>query len=98
MFEYWFHNGEGEIHHGTTHDFLEVCCQIAQHFDFEVAGTVVREILTKRSKELSFLRVIEWNFEHKWEVEHPDAGLPGNEDYDFPPIEKKIILHKRKVA
>jgi hypothetical protein len=90
MFEFWFHgldDGDGPfIHHGTTHDFLEVCCQIAQCYDFKIAGEFVRSVLTEHAKELSFLRVVDWKIDYTVDV-NDDIGL-----------ERKIVLHKRKVA
>lgn len=61
MFEYWFL--KDEPHHGMTHDFLEVVSQIAVHFDSGVAGNFVQNLMDKKSKELSFLRVTDWKIE-----------------------------------
>jgi hypothetical protein len=85
MFEYWFHGLEDSngtyTHHGTTHDFLEVCSQIAQLIGPIVAGNFVAALLADREKELAFLRVVEWKFEF---TTKPHEDEP----------EQKIILHK----
>ena len=65
MFEYWFDTEEP--FHGTTSDFLEVLCQIAEHFDSEVAGKFASGLMDDRREELTFLRVVEWNFEFNFE-------------------------------
>lgn len=62
MFEYWF-LGTEVPHHGTTHDFLEVLCQIAEHFSPITAGDFASALLASKSNELAFLRVIDWKFE-----------------------------------
>lgn len=70
MFEYWFlglNDGDGDFsHHGTTHDFLEVCSQIAELISPKVCGAFVAELLNERKKELSFLRVTDWKFEGRF--------------------------------
>jgi hypothetical protein len=69
MFEYWFTNlsdDQGTFDHtGTTHDFLEVLCQIAGTYGEEVAGHFVRELLAKNKSQLSFLRVVEWKIHYQ---------------------------------
>ena len=65
MFEYWFLGGENP-RTGTTHDFLEVLCQIAKYFDTEVAGSFVQKLLDDQRDSLDYLRVVEWNFEDEW--------------------------------
>lgn len=62
MFEYWF-LGTEVPHHGTTHDFLEVLCQIAEHFDSQTAGRFVEGLMNDQREQLTFLRVIDWKFE-----------------------------------
>jgi hypothetical protein len=61
MFEFHF-EGE-ETYEGTTSDFLEVVCQIAQFFDQSVAGFYVAALLEDKVKELPYLRVIDWKFD-----------------------------------
>ncbi len=84
MFEYWFLKGT-ETHHGTTHDFLEVLSQIAIHFDTQTAGRFTEALLGSKRKELSFLRVTDWNFEFSVNmISRPDEP------------EQTIKLHKLK--
>jgi hypothetical protein len=102
MFEFWFHgldDGDGPfIHHGTTHDFLEVCCQIAQCYDPDAAGNVVENLMRKHDKELSFLRVTEFELEwvEPFKGPYPDYEPDEQDLAEFKP--KKIVIHKRKVA
>lgn len=62
MFEYWFLGRKGTIT-GSTHDFLEVCCQITKTFNPTIAGEFVEGLLNDQATNLSFLRVIDWKFE-----------------------------------
>lgn len=64
MFEYWFMSAEGDVTFtGTTHDFLEVCCQLAKRFSESLAGEFLSEMLTEHGDKLEFLRVIDWKFD-----------------------------------
>lgn len=72
MYEFWFlnlrdpqdHSGASTFsHHGTTYDFLELCCQIAEKLSPGFAGEFVNELLTAKLSKLAYLRVIDWNFE-----------------------------------
>ena len=73
MFEYWFHgldDGHGTFtHHGTTHDFLEVCSRIAQLYSPGIASEFVGQLLEDNISKLDFLRVIDWKFEFDWGTE-----------------------------
>lgn len=68
MFEYWFHglnDGDGNFtHHGVTHDFLEVLCQMALLYNATITGNFVKALLIEHDKKLSFLRVADWKFEY----------------------------------
>jgi hypothetical protein len=62
MFEYWFLGVKG-AQHGTTHDFLEVICQITKEFDTETTGRFVSALMEDQRDALTFLRVIDWEFD-----------------------------------
>lgn len=64
VFEFWF-IGPNITHHGTTHDFLEVCAQITENIgDPQVTGDFVAALMDERKSSLPFLRVVDWKFEY----------------------------------
>ena len=77
MFEYWFiglTDDQGKFdHHGTTADFLEVVCRIAETFTPEVAGDFTGALLEDKQKKLTFLRVVDWKFSYG--LQHNDDGV-----------------------
>lgn len=69
MFEFHFHGLEDSdksfTYSGTTYDFLEVLCRVAEMFNTKIAGLFVAELLREKDKELPFLRVATWEFEYE---------------------------------
>lgn len=69
MFEFWFHgldDGDGTFtHHGTTYDYIQILCDIAEAYSPKIAGEFVTAQLEEQKKLLPFLRVVEWNFKYK---------------------------------
>lgn len=68
MFEFWFHS-PAESHHGTTHDFFEVCAQMAQFFNPEATGNFVADLLQAKVHELPYLRVAIWDEPHVFPID-----------------------------
>ena len=67
MFEYWF-EGPNITHHGTTHDFLEVCAQITEIIgNPQVTGDFVTALMEDRRQMLAFVRVVDWKFEYRFD-------------------------------
>jgi hypothetical protein len=72
MFEYWLfglrdpngYDSAPYVHTATTHDFLQVCADIAKHYGPDVAGLFVTDMLRQHEDKLDFIRVVDdWNFE-----------------------------------
>jgi hypothetical protein len=67
MYEYWFLNLRDELnddslsHHGTTHDFIQVCSEITQFFGPEVTGNLVGALMKHVEKDIAFIRLAEWD-------------------------------------
>jgi hypothetical protein len=71
MFEYWLHGVGDEscpyIYTSTTHDFLQVCADIAKHYSPGILGEFVAGLFEEHSDKLDFIRVVnDWNFEFDW--------------------------------
>lgn len=53
------------IYKGSTTDFLEFCAQVTQFFNEEICGKFVESLMVNKLKELSYLRVIDFEFEFR---------------------------------
>jgi hypothetical protein len=73
MFEYHLHGLQDRDGHytytATTHDFIQVCADIAKCYSPGILGEFVSELFTEHSDKLDFLRVTDWNFDFDWGTE-----------------------------
>lgn len=71
MFEFWITGLSDGLsddtfsHNGTTHDFLQVLCDISKLLGPTIAGDFVAVVLAQQESKIEFLRVTEWNCTYK---------------------------------